>query len=327
MKIWQIGALLCVGLGATVACSDEEGSTAGSAGTGGRAGSSGAGSSNGGTSGHGGSVGGGGKNGSDGGMAGEGGTSNAGAAGDGGDSSASGGAAGDGGMGGMGGAGGADGGPADPLAHCSGCTRTKIGLPKWELSGIVAVPSDMPSQEGYLEFLDDLTGPNHAFDMNDGIIGPGAVHAGPYDDELYLLAVAKDIPVKQSFTTEEFSDPSGVTIMMNIIPSEGAVTGSSVDFASGPIIPNTLFPFTVDGDMYREGVLYDPYFDGTYAGYPAMTPPIEKDGPSHFVWFFGENSAFGPEGTPATGSFEFKLKMTDKNGNGWYLTVPYTVTD
>jgi len=195
------------------------------------------------------------------------------------------------------------------------------------VTGVVAIPSDMPSFDGWTAFLDDLTGPNHASDPNDFIIGPALPHAGPYDDELYSLAIAQGITPKQTFTEAEFSDPSGVTIMMNIVPSEDAVTGSSFDFDSGPIIPNALFPIAVDGDVLREGVMYDAAFDSSYPGYPAMVPPIEKDGPSHLVWFFGESSAFGPPATPATGSFEFKLVITDSTGAGWNLTVPFTVSD
>jgi len=346
MQIWKFGLVCCAGIVATAACeSNGDGIlNGGDAGSAGSAGASGA-SNHGGTSNHAGnaSVSG---NAGVGGGAGKGGTGQgggAGTAGHGGTPNGGENLGGDAGSGGMneggaplGGAGGSDAGgaggeggsvsePHGPLAHCNGCTRTKIGAPLWEPTGIVAVPSNMPSFEAYLTFLDNLTSPNHAYDVNDNIIGPALPHAGPYDDELYGLAVAKNVPVKQTFSVAEFSDPSGVTIMMNIIPSAGAATGSSVDFASGPIIPNALFPIAVDGDMFREGVLYDAEFDSSYPGYPGQTPPIVKDGPSHLVWFFGENSSFGPLNTPATGSFAFKLKITDSTGAGWNVTVPFTV--
>ena len=126
------------------------------------------------------------------------------------------------------------------------------------------------------------------------IIGPALAHAGPYTDEIYSLVTAKSMTVKQDFTVSEFTAPSGVLIMMNIVPSAGAATGSSFDFDSGPIIANALFPMTVNGDVYRNGVLYDSEFDSMYPGYPGQNPPIAKDGPSHLLYFFGENSFFGP---------------------------------
>jgi hypothetical protein len=355
MQLWQFSVVVCAGIVATAACDTEGGDIlrANEAGSSGSSGASGS-TNNGGTAHHAGNAGVGGSAGSAGhagaGTAGHVGTPHAGEnaggdAGSGGVNEGGAGAAGAAGAGDAGGAGGADAGgagggaggeggeggsvsePEGPLAHCVGCTRTKIGAPLWEPSGVVAVPSSMPSFEGYLTFLNDLTAPNHTYDMNDNIIGPGPAHAGPYDNELYGMAVAKSVPVKQAFTVAEFSDPSGVTIMMNIIPSAGAAVGSSVDFASGPIIPNALFPIAVDGDMLREGVMYDADFDSSYPVYPGMTPPIVKDGPSHLVWFFGENSSFGPENTPATGNFEFNLNITDSTGAGWNVKVPFTVHD
>jgi hypothetical protein len=357
MQIWKLGAVLCVGFGATVACGDDDDGGEAAAGTsgGGAGGSSDGGATvHGGTAGRAGAAGNAGNGGATGGTtpndggkggsggskndAGQGGRPEGGTAQGGGDHAGGeadtgvlgGAGGGDSGVGGEGGEGGEGGGGsviAGPLSHCYGCTRSKIGSPKWEPTGVVAIPSTMPSLEGYLTFLDGLTGPNHAFDENDFIIGPAIAHPGPYNDELYQLAIAKSITPKQTFTKAEFTDPSGVTIMLNIVPSAGAAIGSSFDFASGPIIANSLFPIAVDGDMYREGVMYDNAFDSSYPGYPGMNPPIAKDGPSHLVWFFGENSSFGPLNTPATGSFEFKLKITDSGGAGWNLTVPFTVTE
>jgi hypothetical protein len=176
-------------------------------------------------------------------------------------------------------------------------------------------------------FTSGLVSPNHAYDANDNVIGPAIAHAGPYDDELFSLVSAKGLTAKQAFSEAEFTPPSGVVIMLNIVPSAGAATGSSFDFASGPIMPNALFPMIVDGDVLRDGVMYDPNFDSAFPGYPAMTPPIVKDGPSHLLWFFGENSFFGPPNTPATGSYELKVTMTDSGGAGWLVHIPFTVAN
>jgi hypothetical protein len=226
---------------------------------------------------------------------------------------------------GGGGAGGAGGNSLG--AHCTGCTKTKVGNPLWEPSGAVLVAGDVGSTtpDPFIAQISNIAAPNHAWDANDFIIGPAVAHAGPYGDEMYSLVTARSMTVKQAFTVSEFTAPSGVLILLTLVPSAGAATGSSFDFDTGPIIPNALFPIANDGDLYRNGVLYDAAFDGSYSGYPGQNPPIVKDGPSHLPYFFGENSFFGPPATPATGSYEFRLRMTDSGGAGWTMVIPFTV--
>jgi len=174
-------------------------------------------------------------------------------------------------------------------------------------------------------FLTDTLQPNHAWDDNDSLVGPGTPHDGPYDNELYTLASGHGVTPKQTFTATEFTAPNGVVIMLSIIPGAGAAVGSSVDFSSGPIIGSTRFPFAVQGTMYRNGDVYDSDFDGTYGGYGSQNPPIAKDGPSHFPWFFAENSSYGPPSTPPEGTYEFHGSITDAGGGGWDFVVPFTV--
>jgi hypothetical protein len=150
-------------------------------------------------------------------------------------------------------------------------------------------------------------------------------HAGPYDDELYTYATAHNLTAKQTFSVAEFTDPQGVVIMMNFVPSAGAATGSSFDFSSGPIIANALFPVTVNGDLLRNGVLFDPDFDGSFAGFHTLTPPLPGDGASHFLWFFGETSYWAPPATPLPGSYEMRVRITDSGGAGWDMSIPFTV--
>ncbi len=325
MKIKNLSILFSVGLVAMVACSDDEGGDGGGGGTGGggkgsTAGDGGsAGKSNPGGTDAGGNAGAGtGDAGTPtGGMGGAEDTDAAGASGmTGGAGAAAGGA----------GEGGADNQPADPLAHCAGCTRTKIGSPLWEPTGVLAITGEIGTDlDQYVEFLSSFVEPNHAWDDNDFLVGPAVAHPGPYDDELFELATTAGYVAKQTFTAAEFTAPNGVTVMMNFVPSAGAATGSSFDFASGPIIPNALFPVDVDGGLFRDGVIYDDALENTFAGFHNLTPPIVKDGASHFVWFFGESTLFGPEDTPATGSYQIKVNFIDSSGAGWRVTVPFTV--
>jgi hypothetical protein len=304
-----------------VACSEEDGTGGGGgAGEAGAPGSSGSGGSGGKSQGTSGSSG-------DAGALGGSGDNAAGEAGAPGTTGGTGGAAGDSGLSGAGGAGGSDNEPQDPLAHCVGCTRTRIGSPLWEPTGVLAITGKLgTSLAEYAEFL-GFVEPNHAWDDDDFLVAPAVAHAGPYDDELFELATAGGYVAKQTFTAAEFTEPNGVTIMTNIVPSAGAATGSSFDFASGPIIPNALHPIDVEGGMFRDGVIYDDAFENSFAGFHHLTPPIIKDGASHLVWFFGESTLFGPPNIPAAGSYVLKLTFIDSSGAGWRLTVPFTVTN
>jgi hypothetical protein len=201
-----------------------------------------------------------------------------------------------------------------------------VHSPKWVIAGAVVVSGDTSSYPALGAFLNGLVVPNHAWDDNDVLVGPGTPHDGPYEDELYTLVTGHGATPKQAFTSAEFNATTGVIIMLNIVPSAGAAVGSSVDFSSGPIVGSTLFPFAVHGTMYRNGAVYDPAWDNTYGGYASQNPPIAKDGPSHFPWFFAENTSFGPSGTPAEGSYEFNGSITDATGAGWDFIVPFTVS-
>jgi hypothetical protein len=177
----------------------------------------------------------------------------------------------------------------------------------------------------FVDFIDPILAPNHAYNPDEFVFGPGAPHAGPYSDEAFAALSAANIAVKQSFSTAEFSAPSGVILTFNVVPGGSAPIGSSPDFASGPIIPNALFPLVVDGDLYRDGVLYDPYYDGSFTGFDAWHPPVAVDGSSHSMFWLEENSSFVPDVMPQ-GGYEFRISILDGSGSGWAITVPFTVS-
>jgi hypothetical protein len=304
------GAAGEAGDGGSTSGASGRGATGGSAGTagstsGGRGGTSGAGNI-GGEGGFGGDAGG---------VAGEGGESSGG-------TNAGSGGAGSGGTAGSGGSAGTSLG-----AHCTGCARTKIGSPLWEPTGAVLFAGNVgsASRDPLIATTNAIVAPNHAWDANDGSIGPVVAHTGPYNDEIYSLVTARNFTVKQSFTVSEFTAPSGVIIMLNIVPSAGAATGSSFDFSSGPIIANSLFPLVVDDDVFRNGVIFDSASNSSFVGYPNQNPPIARDGPSHLLYVFGENNSFGPSATAADGSYDFRAAVTDSTGAGWLLFIPFTV--
>jgi hypothetical protein len=139
----------------------------------------------------------------------------------------------------------------------------------------------------------------------DNIITAGLASAGYQDRSIFL---SSDIA----------GQPSGVYYAYIVIPDPGD-TGSSLDFTSGPIIPNRLFPVTDDTDLLRNGIIVDPEFDGE------TTSLAGFDGYSHTSAFFASHAGFFPPGSELPGSYEFRSVLRDAEGNGWNISVPFTV--
>jgi hypothetical protein len=155
--------------------------------------------------------------------------------------------------------------------------------------------------------------------------GPGDPHQPPYNHEFEGNLDIVNITDSLVFRVADFSPPNGVWAVWMTVPDPGT-TGSSPDFNSGPIIPNALFPIHVAGETFRNNQLWDPFlgsFD-VVALTNQLSCPFNVDGHSHFPIFYAEDSRFGPGG-PLTGHYEFRVTMTDTTGNGWSITVAFTV--
>ncbi len=81
-------------------------------------------------------------------------------------------------------------------------------------------------------------------------------HSG-YDGEFAAGLALTGFHEGEVFSVAEFTDPSAVHLGFVVVPNAGAPTGSSFDFASGPILPNASLPIIVQGDVYQNGVLYE----------------------------------------------------------------------
>jgi len=207
-----------------------------------------------------------------------------------------------------------------------------VGHPTWAPVDFHIFSAPIGTAEsGYAEFLETaqaiLPPPNHLLHPELGI-GPGAPHSPPYTSEIANGVADLGYHQGTHFQKDEFSNGMGVWLVWMNIPDPGT-TGSSPDFTSGPIIPNSLFPIHVEGQAFRNNKLYDPYFflpidvpalDGT------LNPPFDVDGHSHFPIFSTENTDFGPPGMKIEGNYEFRISMIDATGNGWEIEAKFTVT-
>jgi len=214
----------------------------------------------------------------------------------------------------------------------NGVKITPIGHPIWKPVGFNEFSAPIgTAASGYEEFFllmgRILPPPNH--EPNPGLgfggIGPGAPHQPPYDTEITQGLAPMGFHQGKHFRQAEFSNGMGVYIAWMTVPYPG-VTGSAVDFASGPIIPNSLFPIIATGVTYHNNKLFNPYL--AYVNVPpttAMDPVFNVDGHSHFPMWIADNADFGPPGEKLNGSYEYSIDMIDNTGNGWNINVHFTI--
>lgn len=182
---------------------------------------------------------------------------------------------------------------------------------------------------GYAEFFQTqaaiLPPPNHVYNATLGI-GPGVQHSGPYDHELGDGVAANKFVEATTFPIADYSNGAGVFLVFMIVPGQGSPTGSSPDFTSGPIIPNTIFPLSFNGGTYTNGQLNDGL--GAF-----QVPAIDQvpefagkglEGHSHIPLFFADNFDFSTQPV-ITGNYEYRISVLDANGNGYDIVAAFSV--
>jgi len=205
----------------------------------------------------------------------------------------------------------------------------KIGRPIWKpVDFHVFSASVGTADDGYAEFGQNETNllyPLRHQSCAELGIGPGNPHQPPYVQEMEAGLDVMNFKDAAVFSVSDFTTPNGVWAVWMTVPNPGT-TGSSPDFKSGPIIPNTLFPIHIQGQTYRNNQVWDPNL-GAF-DIPALTDqlscPFSVDGHSHFPVFFADTSSFGPGGV-LTGGYQFRITMIDSGGNGWSVTVYFVV--
>jgi hypothetical protein len=211
-----------------------------------------------------------------------------------------------------------------------GVRITPIGAPTWKPVDFHLFSAPLgTAQSGYVEFLETMLAllppPNHVFNPDLGGVGPGAPHAPPYDSELADGVSDLGFDEGVRFARSEFSQGEGVWLAWMNVPAPGT-TGSSPDFASGPIIPNSLFPIHFRGFNVHNGKPFSFLGEADVPPLDAnLDPPFNVDGHSHFPVFFADNADFGPPGAKLRGSYEFQIVITDQLGNGWRITAHFAI--
>jgi len=210
-----------------------------------------------------------------------------------------------------------------------GVRMTPIGTPTWKPADLHMFSAPIGTADsGYAEFgetaLAILPPPNHIFNST-LLVGPGAPHQPPYDTEMGDGIAAMGLHHGVQFGSGEFSSGMGVWLTWMTVPAPGS-TGSSPDFDSGPIIPNSLFPIRVEGASLHNGQMFDQWL--AFFDVPALDeldPPFLVDGSSHFPVYIADNADFGPPGANLRGSYVFRIQITDATGNGWQVEAHFAV--
>lgn len=211
-------------------------------------------------------------------------------------------------------------------------TAIPFGHPIWKPVDVHVFAAPIGTAgDGYAGFAHTaqilLPPPNHVLHPQ-LLIGPGTPHGAPYDSEIDEGVDHAGFHEGALFGTSEFANGMGVYLAWMTVPAPG-VRGSSPDFRSGRIIPNSLFPIHVAGTALRNGALYDPYigtFDVPAINDPGLTPSYNVDGHSHFPLIYADNSDFGPPGTSLSGLYAYDVVMTDRTGSGWHIRAHFVVS-
>jgi hypothetical protein len=210
------------------------------------------------------------------------------------------------------------------LAAAPAIGLTKVGAPIWTPGDfqLFTAPA-APFPDAFFDTLDALL----------PLEGPGiptyTPHAGPYDTELSTNAAAAGFVNQQVFPESAITlSPNGVYFVMMWLPDPG-ITGSSRDFASGPVIPNSLFPFTSHAEMWLDGAKVETLQDqmvNIRPDAPGKPGDVGFDGASHrapsqVVWYpWADDPNAGP-----LGSHEIRWSLRDIQGNGWDIVAPFKV--
>src|SRR5215467_1202691 len=130
----------------------------------------------------------------------------------------------------------------------------QIGQPIWKPVDFHVFSAAVgTSDDGYAEFGQNQTNllyPLRHKSCAELGIGPGDPHQPPYLREMEAGLDVMNFKDAIVFSVSDFTTPKGVWAVWMTVPNPGT-TGSSPDFKSGPIIPNTLFPIHVEGQTFR----------------------------------------------------------------------------
>jgi hypothetical protein len=186
---------------------------------------------------------------------------------------------------------------------------TEIGSPIWRPVDFELFSAPIEPDEAFLATVDAVLGTTYT------------AHAPPYDHELSNNVAVAGFVSRSIFPREAITaDPNGIFFPILLLPDPGII-GESRDFASGPIIPNSLFPMTSRAEVWQNDQ-FQIVLDG---GSPLPVRPEDApfEGTSHRIRI----GNMWNRGSDPLGNYEIRWSLRDTQGNGWDMAFPFQVVD
>lgn len=223
-------------------------------------------------------------------------------------------------------------------------TLTQVGSPVWKPTGFSYFSAPIGNEgNGFADLLKMVhcyssaaqQGKNYFSDLN--VYIPEREHPTPYYDFIPASLAACSYTNKQTFTVSEFTDPNAIVYVFQLLPIEGlAPVGKSPYKDQELIIPNSKFPITIDGALYKVGITeeLDSNFDSTLPAlntlkYRDSNDAIPGDGYPHIPLLFGDAYDFIkakiPNVADLPGVYEFRVQLRDAEQSGWNIVMSYTL--
>ena len=196
---------------------------------------------------------------------------------------------------------------------------TKVGAPNWRPGDFQLFAAPALTQEeffGVVDTLLPLEGPS---------ANPYVAHQPPYDAELSAGAAVGGYASQSVFSGSDIMlQPKAVYFAYMLLPDPG-ITGSSRDFVSGPVIPNSLFPVTRNVYVIQTGVLVD-RLAGVDGQFSVRSGDVPFDGTSHCANVTYVYHPWDDDLTAGTlGNYELQQQLRDVQGNGWDMIASFRV--
>lgn len=204
----------------------------------------------------------------------------------------------------------------------------KIGNPPWDIGDFVQFSAELDgaAMNPFSVGLNPLFSPMHSPTGGTGVgvlMGTDLPHQPDYGTELQMGMNMRGQASGSDFPVAQIIEPLGMYVGFTLQPSSTAtVAGRTVDFVSGPILPRSLYPFSVEVDFEVNGMVI-PDLNTQYlidfAGAAGL------DGGSHEHVFAAVRAGAGADPAMLLGDYNWEYTLLDANNDGYTFAVPFTL--
>lgn len=201
------------------------------------------------------------------------------------------------------------------------------GTPSWRTSEVLVYAAklgDPSDASAAVTSTLAVLGANHTYDTAKNIYKSSHAHAAPWDYEFTANIIDSGYVNNGCFSLSDLKSPSGLLIIINLVPSSTATTGITFEEPDGGQIA-LVGDLAVSAELDIDGGLVDPNFSGMMpkAGFAYdYTGPYAGFG--HLIVSFGENDTFSPN-TLTSGSYTLTYTLSDNYSGKTQQTIHFVV--